>query len=52
MLNLKSYPESDSTVRRKPIGQVTCPNCKVEMPRISLKTDEGNRFNECTYRCP
>jgi DNA-directed RNA polymerase subunit RPC12/RpoP len=52
MLNLKFRPLSDSKPARAPIGQVTCPNCRVVMPRISLKTDEGNSLSEAVYRCP
>lgn len=52
MLNLKLHPASDLSRPMAPIGQVTCPNCRVVMPRISLKVDEGNRLNEAVYRCP
>jgi len=40
-------------ISRKPVGQVTCPNCRVVMPRISLKSLEDKRdLNEALYRCP
>jgi hypothetical protein len=36
-----------------PIGVVTCPNCVVAMPRISLKGPEDNSaLREATYHCP
>jgi Zn finger protein HypA/HybF involved in hydrogenase expression len=34
------------------IGQVTCPNCRVVMPRISLQTNGGSSLHEAVYRCP
>ena len=34
------------------IGQVTCPNCRVIMPRISLEADHGDGLHEAVYRCP
>ena len=41
---------SDNT---RPVGLVTCPNCKVVMPRISLKlAEEETDLNEAGYRCP
>jgi hypothetical protein len=37
----------------RPVGLVTCPNCQVLMPRISLKPSEtANDLNEASYRCP
>jgi hypothetical protein len=37
----------------RPVGLVTCPNCRVVMPRISLKlAEEENDLNEAGYRCP
>jgi hypothetical protein len=36
----------------RPVGLVTCPNCRVVMPRISLKPAEENDLNEAVYRCP
>jgi hypothetical protein len=42
----------DGPIRRS-LGLVTCPNCRVEMPRISLKAaDEENQLSEALYRCP
>jgi hypothetical protein len=44
---------TNDNVIRKPIGLVTCPNCQVVMPRISLKILEDRRdLNEGVYRCP
>lgn len=37
---------------RAPIGQVTCPNCRVVMPRVSLKNGEEKDLNEAVYHCP
>ena len=38
---------------KPPIGLVTCPNCRVGMPRISLRPTQGeNSLNEALYRCP
>jgi hypothetical protein len=38
---------------RRPIGLVTCPNCRVDMPRIGLKeTESDQNLCEATYRCP
>ena len=38
---------------RRPVGVVTCPNCLVEMPRISLKRlEDGKALREAIYRCP
>ena len=35
------------------IGLVTCPNCRVDMPRIGLKeTETDQNLCEATYRCP
>jgi transposase-like protein len=34
-----------------PVGVVTCPNCRVPMPRISLKPSRAD-LNEAVYRCP
>jgi hypothetical protein len=37
----------------RPIGLVTCPNCRVDMPRIGLKeTESDQNLCEATYRCP
>ena len=36
-----------------PIGLVTCPNCRVEMPRISLTEPEDEKaLRKAIYRCP
>jgi hypothetical protein len=36
-----------------PIGQVTCPNCRVAMPRVSLKSSGVEKnLQEGVYRCP
>jgi len=36
-----------------PIGIVTCPNCRVEMPRVSLRASETDvPLYEAVYRCP
>jgi hypothetical protein len=38
---------------RRAIGSVTCPNCRVDMPRIGLKdTESDEKLREATYRCP
>jgi hypothetical protein len=35
------------------VGLVTCPNCQVLMPRISLEAPEaGNALRKALYRCP
>jgi hypothetical protein len=35
------------------IGLVTCPNCRVDMPRVGLKDAEfDKKLREATYRCP
>ena len=52
LLKLKARPLSDSPDQRAPIGQVTCPNCRVVMPRVSLKNGEEKDLNEAVYRCP
>jgi hypothetical protein len=47
--------ESDTriAVSGRPVGVVTCPNCLVAMPRISLKGPEDNTaLREATYHCP
>jgi transposase-like protein len=37
----------------RPIGLVTCPNCRVNMPRVRLKESESDKkLCEATYRCP
>src|SRR5258708_7231460 len=37
----------------RPIGLVTCPNCRVDMPRVGLKeTESDEKLREATYRCP
>jgi hypothetical protein len=36
----------------RPVGVVTCPNCRVEMPRISLQPSEEANLYEAVYRCP
>ena len=36
----------------RPVGLVTCPNCKVEMPRISLQPSEEANLHEAIYHCP
>jgi RNase P subunit RPR2 len=37
----------------RPVGLVTCPNCRVVMPRISLRpSGEENSLNEAVHRCP
>lgn len=47
------HDDTNDDVIRKPIGLVTCPNCQVVMPRISLKILEDRRdLNEALYRCP
>ena len=45
-----SHDRNDSTAR--PVGIVTCPNCVVEMPRISAKRSGENALSEAVYRCP
>jgi hypothetical protein len=36
-----------------PIGLVTCPNCQVEMLRISLTEQEDEKaLRKAIYRCP
>jgi hypothetical protein len=42
-----------SGVTSRPIGLVICPNCRVVMPRISLKpSEEENSLYEALHRCP
>ena len=37
----------------RPIGLVTCPNCRIDMPRIGLKDTESDKnLREATYHCP
>jgi hypothetical protein len=36
----------------RPIGLVTCPNCRVVMPRISLQPWDAENLHEAIYRCP
>jgi hypothetical protein len=37
----------------RPIGLLTCPNCRVDMPRVGLKENESDKnLREATYRCP
>jgi hypothetical protein len=37
----------------RPIGLVTCPNCRVDMPRVGVKENESDeKLREVTYRCP
>jgi hypothetical protein len=37
----------------RPIGLVTCPNCRVEMPRVSLTDPEDAKaLRAAIYRCP
>jgi DNA-directed RNA polymerase subunit M/transcription elongation factor TFIIS len=42
--------------RNGPIGQrvgiVTCPNCQVEMLRLSSKRSGEDTLSEVVYRCP
>jgi hypothetical protein len=36
-----------------PVFQVTCPNCRIDMPRIGLKDTESDKnLREATYHCP
>jgi hypothetical protein len=47
----RQYDANDDIIR-KPIGLVTCPNCQVVMPRISLKVLADQKdLNEGLYRC-
>ena len=39
-------------ISRKPVGQVTCPNCRVVMPRISLQPSDAENLYEAVHRCP
>jgi len=42
----------NGVMSRKPVGLVTCPNCRVVMPHISLKSLEDEKdLNEAVYRC-
>jgi hypothetical protein len=37
----------------RPTGMVACPNCRVEMPRISLRASEAEKsLREAIYHCP
>lgn len=36
----------------RPVGIVTCPNCLVEMPRLSAKRSAEETLSEVLYRCP
>jgi hypothetical protein len=36
----------------RPVGIVTCPNCLVEMPRLSAKRSAEDTLSEVLYRCP
>ena len=38
---------------QQPIGLVTCPNCRVVMPRVAIKqSDKVMALSEALYRCP
>ncbi|MEA2909251.1 MAG: hypothetical protein QOJ15_1332 [Bradyrhizobium sp.] len=46
-------PQSDRDgSNRRPIGLVTCPNCQVVMPRISLQPSDAENLYEAVHRCP
>jgi hypothetical protein len=50
MLLAELVPHHDN---HRPIGLVTCPNCRVDMPRVGLRdTESNNKLHEATYRCP
>jgi hypothetical protein len=49
--HVKSQHDRNGASRR-PVGLVTCPNCRVEMPRISLQPSEAENLHEAVYRCP
>jgi len=34
------------------VGVVTCPNCQVEMPRLSARRSSEEPLSEILYRCP
>jgi hypothetical protein len=55
-MHLAPIAKRPSGIRMKvsePVGVVTCPNCLVSMPRISLKGPEDNTvLREAMYRCP
>ena len=36
----------------KPVGLVTCPNCRVVMARVSIKGSEDADLCEAAFRCP
>jgi hypothetical protein len=36
----------------KPVGLVTCPNCRVVMARVSLKGSEDPALYEAAFHCP
>jgi hypothetical protein len=45
-------PQSDRDGSNRPIGLVTCPNCQVAMPRISLRPSDAENLYESIHRCP
>jgi rubredoxin len=36
----------------RPIGMVTCPNCRVAMERVQLKRLDGQKLHPAIFRCP
>jgi hypothetical protein len=45
-------PQRDRRSVSRRVGLVTCPNCRVEMPRISLQPSDEENLHEAIYRCP
>jgi hypothetical protein len=45
-------PQRDKNGAGRPVGLVTCPNCRVVMPRISLQPSEEENLHEAVYHCP
>ena len=45
-------PRRDKNGDGRRVGLVTCPNCRVVMPRISLQPSEEENLHEAEYHCP
>lgn len=40
---IQRLTELNRGIGQRPVGLVTCPNCMVVMPRVSLKSSEAER---------
>jgi hypothetical protein len=50
---IQRLTELNRGIGQRPVGLVTCPNCMVVMPRVSLKSSEAEKtLCEAIYRCP